>query len=128
MRHLPKLVRFTCGVLVFAIVGPPAGGMVAWLGMGAPTMRSPLPFIAGAWLEGGALALGVGLLTGIAAWFGRASWLVPVAAAALLCAIFVLATAGPDWAIMLRVALVFTPPALAAAIACWLLTRRLFEN
>ena len=116
-----------CGVLVFALAGPPVGGMVAWLGMGAPTLRSPLPFIADSWAEGGALALGVGILTAIAAWFGRTSWLVPAIAAFLICALFVLATA-PDGTAMLRVGTVLMPPAVAASLVCWLLTWRLFRG
>ena len=125
--RLPRPVRFACGVFVFAIAGPPVGGLVAWLGMGAATLRSPFPFIAGSWLEGGALALATGLVTAIAAWRGAPSWIIPVAAAALVTAVFVAATAAGDWAAMLRTAPVLMPPAIVAALACWLLTRRLFR-
>jgi hypothetical protein len=127
MTRLPRSVRFVCGVLVFAVVGPPVGGMVAWLGMGAVSLRSPLPFIAGSWLEGGALALATGLVTAIAAWRGATSWMIPVAAAALITAVFVAATAAGDWTAMLRTAPVLMPPAIVAALACWLLTRGLFR-
>ncbi len=128
MNRLPEFARFACGVLVFAIAGPPIGGLVAWLDMGALSARSPLPFIAGAWLEGGVLALGAGLLTAIAAWRGLRSWWVPVIAAAAVCATFIVASAGMDWSAMLRVGKVLMPPSIAAALACWLLTRRLFRN
>jgi hypothetical protein len=128
MRRLPRSARFICGVLVFAILGPPVGGLMAWLGMGAATLRSPLPFVAGSWLEGGALALATGLLTAIAAWRGATSWTIPVAAAALVTAVFVAATAGGDWAAMLRTAPVLMPPAIVASFVCWLLTRRSFRD
>ena len=128
MWRLPRSVRLVCGVLVFAIVGPPVGGLVAWLGMGAATLRSPLSFIAGSWLEGGALALATGLVTAIAARRGATSWIMPVAAAALVTALFIATTAVGDWAAMLRTAPVLIPPAIVAALACWLLTRRLFHD
>jgi hypothetical protein len=60
--------------------------MAASLGMGAATLRSPAPFIANAWLEGGALALATGMVVAIAAWRGVASWVVPTEAAALISA------------------------------------------
>jgi hypothetical protein len=126
MDRLAKSVRFICGVLIFTIAGPPVGGLVAWLGMGALGARSPLPFIAGSWLEGGVLALGVGLLTAIAALRGLGSWWVPVLAAAAVCATFIIASAGADWPAMLRVAKVLMPPSIVAAFVCWILTRRLF--
>ena len=128
MRRLPRSVRLVCGVLVFALAGPPVGGLVAWLGMGAATLRSPLPFIAGSWLEGGALALATGLVTAVAAWRGATSWIIPVAAGALVTAVFVATTAGGDGAAMLRTAPVLIPPAIVASFVCWLLTRRLFRD
>ena len=127
MSRPPGPVRLAIGILVFAVVGPPVGGLVAWLGMGAPALRSPVPFVAGSWLEGGALALATGIVTGIAAWRGVTSWIVPVVAAALITALFIAATAGGEWAAMLRTAPVLMPPAIVAALACWLLTRRLFR-
>ena len=128
MRQLPMTVRYLCGVLVFAIVGPPVGALVAWLGMGALGARSPLPFIAGSWAEGGVLALGAGMLTAIAAAGGVRSWWAPVIAALAVCATFIVASAGGDWAAMLRVAKVLMPPSIVAALVCWLLTRRLFRG
>ena len=128
MDRLPKSVRFVCGVLVFAIVGPPVGALVAWLGMGALGARSPLPFIAGSWLEGGVLALGAGLLTAIAAAGGVRSWWAAVIAAAAVCATFIIASAGGDWDAIVRVAKVLMPPSIVAALVCWLLTRQLFRG
>ena len=128
MSRLPKPARFLIGIFVFALVGPPVGGLVAWLGMGAATLRSPVPFVAGSWLEGGALALATGVVTGLAAWRGATSWRVPVAAAALVTALFIAATADGDWAALLRTAPVLMPPAIVAALVCWLLTRRLLRR
>jgi hypothetical protein len=125
--------RFLAGVLVFALVGPPIGGMVAWLAMGAQSMRSPLPFITGSYLEGGALAAGAGLLTGLAALLGLCSWLVPVLMAVLINVILFAAVTGPEfsapnyWEASLSVARVFLLPSVAAALICWALTRKLFR-
>jgi len=126
MNRPPGPARLALGILVFALVGPPIGGLAAWLAMGAATLRSPLPFIAGSWLEGGALALATGVVAAIAAWRRVTSWIVPVAASALITALFIAATAGGDWSAMLRTAPVLMPPAVVAALVCWLLTRRLF--
>jgi hypothetical protein len=128
MTQLTKPARFLLGILVFALVGPPVGGMVAWLGMGAAALRSPVPFIAGSWGEGMALALATGVLTAFAAWRGVASWLVPAVAAALITTLFIVATTGGDWAAMMRTAPVLMPPASVAALVCWLLTRGLFRR
>lgn len=115
-------------VAVFALAGPPIGGMVAWLGMGAATLRSPVPFITNAWLEGGVLALATGLVVAIAAWRGITSWIVPVAAAALTTVAFIAATADGDWSALLRTTPVLMPPAIVAALVCWLATRRLLRR
>lgn len=128
MTRWPRPARFLLGIAVFALLGPPVGGLVAWLGMGAAALRSPVPFIAGSWMEGGALALATGIATAIAAWRGVASWIVPVAAAVLITALFIAATAGGDWAAMLRTVPVLMPPAIVAALVCWLLTRRLLRR
>src|SRR5512145_2662618 len=128
MSRPPGPARLALGILVFAVVGPPVGGLVAWLGMGAASLRSPVPFITGSWLEGGALALATGIVTAIAAWRGVTTWIVPLAAAALITALFIAATAGGDWAAMLRTAPVLMPPAIVAALVCWVLTRRLFRR
>jgi len=96
-------------------------------------MRSPFPFITGSYLEGSALAAGAGLLTGIAALLGVNSWLVPVLAAVLINVVIFAAVTGPDfsspdyWAASLRVAPVFIPPSIAAAVVCWALTRSIFR-
>ena len=126
MARAPKIARYTGGVLVSACLGPPVGGLVAWLSMGAPALRSPLPFLAGSWHEGGALALAVGAATAVGAWLGFARWIAPAGAAVLATAALAIAGAGADWMAALHVARVFLPPALVAALACWLLTRKLF--
>ena len=128
MSRLPKPARLAVCILVFAVIGPPVGGLAAWLGMGAATLRSPVPFVAGSWLEGGALALATGVVTAVAAWCGKTSWTIPVAATVLITALFIAVTAGGDWAAMLRAGLVLMPPAIAAALVCRLLTRRLLQG
>jgi hypothetical protein len=128
MTRLTKPARFLLGILVFAVVGPPVGGVAAWLGMGAAALASPVPFVAGSWGEGMAPALATGVVTALAAWRGLASWIVPAVASALVTALFIAASAGGDWAAMLRAAPVLMPPAIVAALVCWLLTRRLFRR
>jgi hypothetical protein len=133
-RLLPKFVRFGLGVLIFALIGPPIGGMVAWLMMGAQAMRSPLPFVTGSYLEGSALAAGVGVLAGVAALLGVTSILVPITAALLVNVLMFAVMADQDfvspeyWQAALRVARVFLPPSVAAALVCWLLTQRIFSG
>jgi len=127
-----RILRLLAAVGVFCAVGPPVGGLVTWTMMGASTLRSPLPFVAGSYAEGVALALVAGLLVGLAAlWLGSAPWFVPIAVVAVV-NIALLATtiiAGPPHlvAAMIRVTRVFLPASLAATLVCWLLTRRLLR-
>jgi hypothetical protein len=128
-----KSLRLLAAVGVFCAVGPPVGGLVTWTMMGASTLRSPIPFVAGSYAEGVALALVAGLLVGLAAWWlGSAPWFVPVVVAVLvtvaMLAMTVFATPGSELvAAMLRVGRVFFPASLAATLVCWLLTRRLLR-
>jgi hypothetical protein len=129
-----KLWRLLACVAVFAVVGPPVGGLVAWVAMGARTLRSPLPFLGGAYGEGFVLAIAAGALVGLAAlWLGTTSWIVPVVVAVMvnvvmLAANAVVAQVEPDLVTgSLRIAGVFFPPSLIAALACWWLTRPLLR-
>ncbi len=106
--------------------------MVAWLVMGLRAMQSPLPFITESYLEGGVVAAGTGLLTGLAALFGANAWYVPVMVAVVVTLTFAAVGAPSDfatpdyWQEAFRVTRVFIPPSVAAAVVCWALTRRLF--
>jgi hypothetical protein len=116
---------------IFGLAGPPVGGLVAWTTMGARSMRSPLPFVTGAYAEGVALALAVGLLSWIMAlWFGKVSWFVPIATVIVVNGTFLAASVigNPlsDVAEILgRLIAVFLLPSLVAALVCWWLARRL---
>ena len=128
-RQMQLWLSFIGCVLVFTLAGPPIGALVAWLTMGLPRMVSPLPFILGSWQEGGVLALGVGIITALAAQFGNRgrgyrAWWVPVGAALAVSAALILLTT--DAAALPRVAGVLVPPAVVASFLCWLATRRLF--
>jgi hypothetical protein len=128
--RLSKLANAVAAVAVFGLVGPPAGGVVAWALMGSRSGQSPYPFLAGSFAEGLVLALGTGLLVVGAAWIaGRTSWLAAVAAAVLANVVFFVAT-GPNPSVDLalaaaRSAFALLIPSLVAALVCWLLTRRL---
>jgi hypothetical protein len=128
-----KLGRLLACVAVFAVVGPPVGGLVAWATMGARTMRSPLPFLGGAYGEGIVLAIAAGALVGLAAlWLATTSWIVPVVVAMIVNAVMLanaaVAQVEPDLVTgSLRLAGVFFPPSLVAAVACWWLTRPLLR-
>jgi hypothetical protein len=119
---------------VFALAGPPIGGIVAWLAMGALSMRSPFPFVTGSSPEGMEFAAGVGLLTGVGALLGATSVIVPIATALLVNLLMFALTAEQNfaspayWEAAARVARVFLPSSLTAAVACWFLTRRLFDG
>jgi hypothetical protein len=126
---LLRLARQIAAIAVFGIVGPPVGGVVAWAMMGAVGGHSPEPFVSGSYGEGLLIALATGAIVAVAAWFGRASWLVAVAAALLANAAFHVATLNPAVpdriAALMDVAYVFLPPSIVAALVCWWLTRRL---
>jgi len=127
-------LRAVLVVCVFAVVGPPVGGVVAWLMMGARSLRSPLPFVTGAYGEAIWIAVGTGLICCAALLLQKSSWLVPIGAAL---AVTVLAIAvgalvdpprGDTLVALARVAVVFMPPAIAAALVCWVITRPLLRS
>jgi hypothetical protein len=120
-------------VCVFAVVGPPVGGAIAWLMMGARSLRSPLPFITGAYGEAIWIAVGTGLVCCAALVQRKSSWLVPIGAA-LAVTMLALAVStvmdpprGDVLAALARVALVFVPPSIVAALVCWLIARPLLR-
>ena len=122
-------------VCVFAVVGPPVGGAVAWLMMGARSLRSPLPFITGAYGEGIWIAIGTGILCcAVALLLRQTSWFVPVAAALAVTALAIAVGAvmdpprGDVLAALARVAVVFLPPSIVAALVCWLIARPLLRR
>lgn len=132
--HETKLWRFILVTAIFVVLGPPAGGMVAWLAMGATTLRSPLPFIVGSYSEGMFLALGTGVIVaGAGLWLNMTSWLVPTIATLAINALFFVLTAGMDFAqadypaVLLRVGRAFLLPSLVAAWLCWYLSRNLLR-
>jgi hypothetical protein len=128
IRRLPWLLRALVAVAVFAIVGPPVGGLTAWVSMGAPTGQSPTPFVAGSYGEGLILAIITGALVAAAAGFGKNSWAIAIGAAVFANLAFHLGTAGAavfDIGVLSRLARAFLPASIVAAFACWLLTRRL---
>jgi hypothetical protein len=120
-------------VVVFAVVGPPIGGAVAWLMMSA--RRSPLWFITGAYGEAVWLAIGTGVLCcAVALVLRRTSWLVPICAALAASAVAITVGAvidpprGDLLAALTRVAVAFVPPAIVAALVCWLIARPLLRH
>jgi thiamine transporter ThiT len=127
-----KILRLLAAIGVFCAVGPPVGGLVTWVAMGAGSLHSPIPFVTGSYAEGLALALAAGLLVGLAAWWiGSARWFVPLGVVAVVNVAMLAATvaAGPPdlAAAMIRVTRVFLPASFAATFVCWLLTRRLLR-
>ncbi len=117
---------------VFTVAGPPIGGLVAWLMMGVRGLRSPVPFMTGAYAEAAALAVGVGVLVVVASLAGKTSALVPLVGALLINALMFAVTGSLSFSsfdpnTLLRVAYVFIPPSLVAAMTCWLLTRELLK-
>jgi hypothetical protein len=130
--HESKLWRFMLVTAVFVVLGPPIGGLVVWLGMGASSLRSPLPFILGSYSEGIWLALGTGMIVaGAGLWLNMTSWLVPAVATLIVNALFFVLAAGMDFsqadyaAVLLRVGHAFLLPSFVAAWLCWLITRKL---
>jgi hypothetical protein len=109
-----RLLRLLAAIAIFGIAGPPIGGLVAYA-------------------EGFMLALATGMAVASTAWFGKASWVVAVAAAILGNAAIHLSTMQPNLsdpehiAVLSRVAAVFLPSSVIAALACWFLTRPLLR-
>jgi hypothetical protein len=127
LSRLTWPLRALLAVAVFAIVGPPVGGLTAWLSM-APTSQSPSPFVTGSYGEGLILAVITGALVVVAAGFGKGSWVVAIGAALLANVAFHLGTAGTavtDIEVLSRLARAFLPASTVAALVCWALTRRL---
>jgi hypothetical protein len=127
---MPTALRVILVVGVFAVLGPPVGGAVAWLMMGV--RRSPLPFITGAYGEAIWLAIGTGVFCcAVALVWRRTSWLVPIVAALAVSAAAIAVGAVIDpphddvLAALTRVAVVFVPPSVVAALVCWLIARPL---
>ncbi len=116
-------------VAIFAIVGPPVGGLIAWLGMGAASLQSPVPFVLGSYGEGLLLAAGTGLYVA-ASWrlFGKTSFIAPIVGAILANLLFHASTmtAVPDPDTVSRLAYVFLPGSIVAALTCWFIVKRLF--
>jgi hypothetical protein len=133
-----NFVRMVLVVGVFGLAGPPIGGLIAWAiawaTMGAPALRAPLPFIAGAYAEGLELALYTGLVCAVIALLARSvGWMVPVVSALIVTvswiAVGVVVSAPPDtMAAVLRTSKVFVPASLLAAVACWALARPLLRG
>jgi hypothetical protein len=120
---------------VFAVVGPPVGGLTAWLAMGVWTLQSPSPFVAGSYAEGLPLAVGAGIVVAAAWWLsGKTSWIVPVIGAIVANLVFhgttmFMESTGPvDAAGVLRLIEAFLPASIVAALVCWFLVRRLLER
>ena len=129
-----RLWRVLAAIGVFGLAGPPVGGLVVWLSMGATTMRSPLPFITGSYAEGVALAAAAGTqVTAASWWLGKTSWLVPVVVALVVNVVMVAMSIAADplradlVASAVRVVSVFLPSSLVACVVCWWLTRRLLR-
>jgi hypothetical protein len=127
-------LRAALFVCVFAVVGPPVGGVVAWLMMGARSLRSPLPFITGAYGEAIWIAIGTGLICCAALLLRKSNWLVPIAAALVVTALAIAVSAlvdpprGDVIVALAHLTAVFAPPAIAAALVCWLIARPLLRD
>ncbi len=134
----PTFVRMVLVVGVFGLAGPPIGGLVTWAitsaFLGTRSLRSPLPFITGAYAEGLELALYTGLVCAVIALLARnVGWMVPVISALIVTvswiAVGVVVSATPDpMAAVLRTSMVFVPASLLAAVACWTLARPLLRR
>lgn len=130
-----RIWRFLLVTAIFTIVGPPVGGLAAWVGMGAFSLRSPMSFVAGSYGEGLILALGTGLFVAFAGlWLALRSWPVPIVAPLVSNALFFVLTADMDLSradylsALTNMGRVFLPPSLVAAFVCWLLARPLLRE
>ena len=138
------LSRLAFIVGIFALAGPPVGGLTNWLltvgssviaGYGLPyrAFDDKLPaFILYGYPLGILPAFTVGLAVAISAiWFGRTSFIVALVAVLIVNAI-IFAVAfwfNPTERDFLRqLAIAFLPASFVASIVCWLLARRLLRT
>ncbi|MBK1867406.1 hypothetical protein [Taklimakanibacter albus] len=120
---------------IFVVVGPPVGGVVSWMSMGAAfSLRSPVPFVTGSYGEGMILALSSGLIVAFAGlWLALRSWPVPIVAALVSNALFFVLTADMDLSradyvsALYNMGRVFLPPSIVAALVCWFMARPLLR-
>jgi hypothetical protein len=118
-------------VIIFAVAGPPVGGLIAWLFMGAASLQSPVPFILGSYAEGLPLALAAGLYVAVSWWvFGWTSFVAPIIGAILANLVFhgATMTAAPDADTVSRIAYVFVPGSIVAAVVCWFIAKRIYPR
>lgn len=129
-QRLPQALRAVLALALFAVAGPPLGGIIAWLVMGSRNLSSPIPFLTGSYGEAALLAFCVGGVVVIALLLGKTSGGIPLAAA-LIAKVLMFALTGAltpttfDLGSLLRVAYLFIPPSLVATFICWALARRL---
>jgi hypothetical protein len=139
LTGLPLFVRMVLAVGVFGLAGPPIGGLATWATMGtmmrARSLRSPLPFITGAYAEGLELALYTGLVCAVVALLSRSvGWLVPVISALVVSfgwtMVVALSNAAQHdlFSAIARTSIVFVPASIVAAIVCWPLARPLLRR
>jgi hypothetical protein len=130
LQRLPRALRAVLALALFAVAGPPLGGIVAWLVMGSRSLSSPIPFLIGSYGEAAVLAFCVGGVVVLALLLGKTSGGIPLTAA-LIANVLMFAQTGVltlttfDAGSLLRVAYVFIPPSLVATFICWALARRL---
>ena len=138
------LSRFVWIVAIFALLGPPIGGLTLWtmLLVAHTVIRyGPRPlydfwniivgFVIGGYIFGvlPALAAGLGAAT-LAIRFGRSSLVVALAVPAILCVALlgVVSWFNPgDWDILGKIAILFVPSSLVASVVCWRLARGLLK-
>lgn len=130
-----RIWRLLLVTTIFVVVGPPVGGLVAWTGAGALSLRSPVPFVMGSYSEGMMLALGSGLIVAFAGlWLALRSWPAPIVAALVSNALFFVLTADMDLSradyltALLDMGHIFLLPSLAAAFVCWFLSQPLLRE
>ena len=136
--------RFIRIVAIFALLGPPIGGLTLWtmlLVAHTVIQYGPRPlydfwniiagFVIGGYVFGvlPALAAGLGAAT-LAIRLGRSSLVAALAGPAILCVALLGAVswfAPGDWDMLGKIAVLFVPSSLVASAVCWRLARGLLK-
>jgi hypothetical protein len=135
-----RIVRFAFGLGIFALIGPPVGGLIyvamvlAFRGSGYDASGALIAVLLFSYPLGIVFALPTGLIVGIASvWWKKESWAVSLLAAIAvnLAAVIPIALMNTEQFFMVtnvtNFTMIFLPPSLGASLVCWRLSRRVWN-
>jgi hypothetical protein len=135
-----RIVRFARGVGIFALIGPPVGGLIymamvlAFRGSASDGFGALIGVLLFSYPLGIVFALPTGIIVGIASvWWKKRSWAVSLLAAIAvnLAALIPIASMNTERFFMVtnvtNFMMIFLPPCLGASLVCWRLSQRVWN-